>query len=277
MSDFDNSLLLYMKEVGKYPLLDERQERALCIKIAEGDSQAKKELIQSNLRLVISIAKKYRGRGLSFLDLIQEGNLGLIYAVDKFDISLGYKFSTYAGWWIKQFLGRAIEKKGRAIRLPSGVVEDLNKVNVAIKKLEVQLGREPDDKEVAIAVDLPLEVVINCRYNYIEPTSMDITINDETDDTIGTLIEDTKFKNPEAAYIENNQKELVKEVLSSLGEREAKILRLRFGLDDNRPRTLEEVGKELGLTKERIRQIEEKALKKMRTPAREKALRECFS
>jgi RNA polymerase primary sigma factor len=277
MSIYENSLALYIHEIGEYPLLTPEQEQEAFEKFHNGDLAARKLLIESNLRLVVSIAKKYKGHGLSFQDLIQEGNLGLINAVNKFDTSLGYKFSTYASWWIKQYIGRAIENKGRMIKIPSGVLEVMNRVEMTAKKMTVELGREPTDEELAAKLEIPLETIVDYRHNYNEPTSTDICINDDNDDTVGSLIEDTKFKNPETLYLEHNQKELVREVLSSLDEREARIITLRFGLEDDKPKTLSETGEIIGLTKERIRQIENKALMKMRTPARAKAFKECFT
>lgn len=277
MSIYENSLALYIHEIGEYPLLTPEQEQELFEKVHNGDLAAKNLLVESNLRLVVSIAKKYKGHGLGFQDLIQEGNLGLINAVNKFDTSLGYKFSTYASWWIKQYIGRAIENKGRIIKIPSGVLEIMNRIEMVAKKMTVELGREPTDEELAAQLEIPLETIVDYRHNYNEPTSTDICINDDNDDTIGSLIEDTKFKNPETLYLEHNQKELVREVLSSLDEREARIITLRFGLEDDKPKTLSETGEIIGLTKERIRQIENKALMKMRTPARAKAFKECFT
>lgn len=275
-SILENSLALYIHEIGEYPLLTDEQEKELFIRKENGDLAAKKTITESNLRLVISIAKKFRNRGLSFQDLIQEGNLGLMNAVEKFNYSLGYKFSTYAGWWIKQYIGRAIENKGRTIKIPSGVLEIINRVYTTEKAMTTELGHVPTDEELAARVNLPLETLIDYRYNYMEPTSTDICINDDNDDTIGSLIEDVNFKDPESLYLEQNRKEMVKIILSSLDEREARIISLRFGLEDDKPKTLSETGEIIGLTKERIRQIENKALMKLRSPARAKAFKECF-
>ena len=270
----DDPVKQYLKEIGNYPLLSITEEIELAKKIENGDEHAKKILAESNLRLVVSIAKRYVGRGLSFLDLIQEGNLGLIKAVDKFDYNKGYKFSTYATWWIRQAITRAIADQARTIRIPVHMVETINKLIRVSRQLLQELGREPTPEEIAAELKMPEERVREILKISQEPVSLETPIGEEEDSHLGDFIQDDNVPVPADAAAFTLLKEQLGEVLSTLTEREQKVLRLRFGLDDGRARTLEEVGKEFNVTRERIRQIEAKALRKLRHPSRSRKLRD---
>ena len=270
----DDPVRMYFKEIGKVPLLTADEERELAIRIENGDEEAKKKLCESNLRLVVSIARRYLNRGLSFLDLIQEGNLGLIKAVEKFDYSQGYKFSTYATWWIRQAITRSIADQARTIRIPVHMVETINKLIRISRQLLQELGREPTAEEIAKEMGISVEKVREIKKISQDPVSLETPIGEEEDSHLGDFIPDEDIPSPvEAAAYSMLQKQL-REVLDTLSEREKKVLILRFGLDDGRPRTLEEVGKEFNVTRERIRQIEAKALRKLRHPSRSKKLRD---
>ena len=270
----DDPVRMYFKEIGKVPLLTADEERELAIRIENGDEEAKKKLCESNLRLVVSIARRYLNRGLSFLDLIQEGNLGLIKAVEKFDYSKGYKFSTYATWWIRQAITRSIADQARTIRIPVHMVETINKLIRISRQLLQELGREPTAEEIAKEMGISVEKVREIKKISQDPVSLETPIGEEEDSHLGDFIPDEDIPSPvEAAAYSMLQKQL-REVLDTLSEREKKVLILRFGLDDGRPRTLEEVGKEFNVTIERIRQIEAKALRKLRHPSRSKKLRD---
>ncbi|MDD6096393.1 MAG: RNA polymerase sigma factor RpoD [Firmicutes bacterium] len=270
----DDPVRMYFKEIGKVPLLTADEERELAIRIENGDEEAKKKLCESNLRLVVSIARRYLNRGLSFLDLIQEGNLGLIKAVEKFDYSKGYKFSTYATWWIRQAITRSIADQARTIRIPVHMVETINKLIRISRQLLQELGREPTAEEIAKEMGISVEKVREIKKISQDPVSLETPIGEEEDSHLGDFIPDEDIPSPvEAAAYSMLQKQL-REVLDTLSEREKKVLILRFGLDDGRPRTLEEVGKEFNVTRERIRQIEAKALRKLRHPSRSKKLRD---
>ena len=265
---------VYLKEIGKVPLLTAEEERDLAIRIEEGDESARKKLAESNLRLVVSIAKRYVGRGMSFLDLIQEGNLGLIKAVEKFDYTKGFKFSTYATWWIRQAITRAIADQARTIRIPVHMVETINKVKKTASKLLHENGREPTDEEIAEKLDMTVEKVRDIQRVSQEPVSLDTPIGEEEDSHLGDFIPDDEAVTPADAASSLMLKEELIGALDTLNDREARVLSLRFGLDDGRPRTLEEVGKEFDVTRERIRQIEAKALRKLRHPSRSKKLKD---
>ena len=270
----DDPVRMYFKEIGKVPLLTADEERELAIRIENGDEEAKKKLCESNLRLVVSIARRYLNRGLSFLDLIQEGNLGLIKAVEKFDYSKGYKFSTYATWWIRQAITRSIADQARTIRIPVHMVETINKLIRISRQLLQELGREPSAEEIAKEMGISVEKVREIKKISQDPVSLETPIGEEEDSHLGDFIPDEDIPSPvEAAAYSMLQKQL-REVLDTLSEREKKVLILRFGLDDGRPRTLEEVGKEFNVTRERIRQIEAKALRKLRHPSRSKKLKD---
>ena len=270
----DDPVRMYFKEIGKVPLLTADEERELAIRIENGDEEAKKKLCESNLRLVVSIARRYLNRGLSFLDLIQEGNLGIIKAVEKFDYSKGYKFSTYATWWIRQAITRSIADQARTIRIPVHMVETINKLIRISRQLLQELGREPTAEEIAKEMGISVEKVREIKKISQDPVSLETPIGEEEDSHLGDFIPDEDIPSPvEAAAYSMLQKQL-REVLDTLSEREKKVLILRFGLDDGRPRTLEEVGKEFNVTRERIRQIEAKALRKLRHPSRSKKLRD---
>ena len=270
----DDPVRMYFKEIGKVPLLTADEERELAIRIENGDEEAKKKLCESNLRLVVSIARRYLNRGLSFLDLIQEGNLGLIKAVEKFDYSKGYKFSTYETWWIRQAITRSIADQARTIRIPVHMVETINKLIRISRQLLQELGREPTAEEIAKEMGISVEKVREIKKISQDPVSLETPIGEEEDSHLGDFIPDEDIPSPvEAAAYSMLQKQL-REVLDTLSEREKKVLILRFGLDDGRPRTLEEVGKEFNVTRERIRQIEAKALRKLRHPSRSKKLRD---
>ncbi len=270
----EDPVRMYLKEIGKVPLLSAEEEIELAKKMEMGDEEAKKRLAEANLRLVVSIAKRYVGRGLLFLDLIQEGNLGLIKAVEKFDYRKGYKFSTYATWWIRQAITRAIADQARTIRIPVHMVETINKLIRVSRQLLQELGREPTPEEIAAVLKMPEERVREILKISQEPVSLETPIGEEEDSHLGDFIQDDNVPVPADAAAFTLLKEQLSEVLSTLTEREQKVLRLRFGLDDGRARTLEEVGKEFNVTRERIRQIEAKALRKLRHPSRSRKLRD---
>ena len=272
----DNSIKIYMREMGQFSMLSADEEIKLANRIAEGDQSAKNELVEANLRLVVSLARHYQGCGLSYQDLIQEGNIGLIKAAEKFDVSKGFRFSTYASWWIKQALSRAIADQSRTIRIPVHMTENINKFKKTERELLSQLNREPKIKEIADAIGISEKQAKEIQSYIVEPTSLDIQVGDD-DTTIGSFIEDTHFVNPESAYIKESNGDIVNAVLDTLSDREANILRLRFGIGGKKAMTLEEVGKEYGLTRERIRQIEAKALRKLRHPSRSNLLKECMA
>lgn len=269
----DDPVKLYLKEIGNYPLLTMEQEIELAKRIEEGDNAAKKALAESNLRLVVSIAKRYVGRGLSFLDLIQEGNLGLIKAVDKFNYSKGFKFSTYATWWIRQSITRSIADQSRTIRIPVHMSEVINKTYRVSRTLLQELGREPTEQELADRLEMPIEKVREILKVSSDPISLDTPIGEEDDSHLGDFIKDDTIVGPEDAAAYSMLQEQIGKLLSTLTEREKRVLTLRFGLDDGRTRTLEEVGKEFNVTRERIRQIEAKALRKLRHPSRARLLK----
>ncbi len=270
----DDPVKVYLKEIGRVPLLTPEEEIDLAIRISEGDEEAKKKLAESNLRLVVSIAKRYVGRGMSFLDLIQEGNLGLIKAVDKFDFTKGFKFSTYATWWIRQAITRAIADQARTIRIPVHMVETINKVKKTNSILLHKNGRDPTAEEIAKELDMPVEKVREILRVAQEPVSLETPIGEEEDSHLGDFIPDDDALAPADAASMLLLKEQLAEVLKTLTPREEKVLSLRFGLEDGHPRTLEEVGKEFNVTRERIRQIEAKALRKLRHPSRSKKLKD---
>ena len=269
----DDPVKMYLKEIGNYPLLTVDEEIELAKLVEQGDEKAKKRLIESNLRLVVSIAKRYVGRGLSFLDLIQEGNLGLIKAVDKFDYRKGYKFSTYATWWIRQAITRAIADQSRTIRIPVHMSEVINKTYRISRNLTQELGREPTEQELADAMDMPVEKVREILKISADPISLDTPIGEEDDSHLGDFIKDETIVGPEEAATYALLQEQIRDLLDTLTEREKRVLILRFGLEDGRMRTLEEVGREFNVTRERIRQIESKALRKLRHPSRAKMLK----
>ena len=270
----DDPVRMYLKEIGKVPLLTAEEEIELAKKMEQGDQEAKKCLAEANLRLVVSIAKRYVGRGMLFLDLIQEGNLGLIKAVEKFDYRKGYKFSTYATWWIRQAITRAIADQARTIRIPVHMVETINKLIRVSRQLLQELGREPTPEEIAEEMDMPVERVREILKISQEPVSLETPIGEEEDSHLGDFIQDDNVPVPADAATFTLLKEQLDEVLSTLTEREQKVLILRFGLEDGRARTLEEVGKEFNVTRERIRQIEAKALRKLRHPSRSRKLKD---
>lgn len=270
----DDPVKVYLKEIGRVPLLSSEEEIDLAIRIANGDIQAKQRLSEANLRLVVSIAKRYLGRGMQFLDLIQEGNLGLIKAVDKFDYTKGFKFSTYATWWIRQAITRAIADQARTIRIPVHMVETINKVKKVQSQLLHQNGHEPTPDEIADELDLPVDKVREIMRVAQEPVSLETPIGEEEDSHLGDFIPDDGAPAPADAASHTMLREQLSDVLSTLTPREEKVLRLRFGLEDGRSRTLEEVGKEFNVTRERIRQIEAKALRKLRHPSRSRKLKD---
>ena len=270
----DDPVKVYLKEIGSFPLLSLEEEIELAEKILQGDSYAKKKLAEANLRLVVSIAKRYVGRGMLFLDLIQEGNLGLIKAVEKFDHTKGFKFSTYATWWIRQAITRAIADQARTIRIPVHMVETINKVKKVQSQLLHKNGQEPSVEDLAEELDMPQEKVREILKVAQEPISLESPIGEEEDSHLGDFIPDSDAPVPEEAATHALLKEQLGEVLATLTPREAKVLSLRFGIEDGRPRTLEEVGKEFNVTRERIRQIEAKALRKLRHPSRNKKLKD---
>ncbi len=270
----EDPVRMYLKEIGKVPLLSAEREIELAKRMETGDEDAKKELAEANLRLVVSIAKRYVGRGMLFLDLIQEGNLGLIKAVEKFDYHKGYKFSTYATWWIRQAITRAIADQARTIRIPVHMVETINKLIRVSRQLLQELGREPFPEEIAKELDMPVDRVREILKISQEPVSLETPIGEEEDSHLGDFIQDDNVPVPAEAAAQTLLKEQLDEVLDTLTEREQKVLRLRFGMNDGRARTLEEVGKEFDVTRERIRQIEAKALRKLRHPSRSRKLRD---
>ena len=270
----EDPVRMYLKEIGKVPLLSADEEIELAKRMEEGDEVAKKRLAEANLRLVVSIAKRYVGRGMLFLDLIQEGNLGLIKAVEKFDYRKGYKFSTYATWWIRQAITRAIADQARTIRIPVHMVETINKLIRVSRQLLQELGREPTPEEIAKEMNMSVERAREILKISQEPVSLETPIGEEEDSHLGDFIQDENVPVPADAAAFTMLKEQLEEVLGTLAEREQKVLRLRFGLDDGRARTLEEVGKEFNVTRERIRQIEAKALRKLRHPSRSRKLKD---
>lgn len=270
----DDSVRMYLREIGKVPLLTLEQETQLAMRIDQGDEEAKRKLTEANLRLVVSIAKKYTGRGMSFLDLIQEGNIGLIRAVEKFDYQKGYKFSTYATWWIRQAITRAIADQGRTIRIPVHMVETINRLVKTNRQLLQELGREPTLNELAEVLEMPVERVAEIIKIAPEPLSLETPIGEEEDSHLGDFIEDQEAQSPSDAASNMILREQIEKVLSELTEREREVLKLRFGLADGSPHTLEEVGSIFKVTRERIRQIEAKALKKLRHPSRRQKLQD---
>ena len=270
----DDPVRMYLKEIGKVPLLSADEEIEYAKRMEEGDEEAKKRLAEANLRLVVSIAKRYVGRGMQFLDLIQEGNLGLIKAVEKYDYRKGFKFSTYATWWIRQAITRAIADQARTIRIPVHMVETINKLIRVSRQLLQELGREPTPEEIAAELDMPVERVREILKISQEPVSLETPIGEEEDSHLGDFFQDDNVPVPAEAAAQTLLKEQLDEVLDTLTEREQKVLRLRFGMNDGRARTLEEVGKEFDVTRERIRQIEAKALRKLRHPSRSRKLRD---
>ena len=270
----DDPVRMYLREIGRIQLLTYDEELELAKKILEGDEEAKQKLAESNLRLVVSIAKKYVGRGMLFLDLIQEGNMGLIKAVEKFDYTKGFKFSTYATWWIRQAITRAIADQARTIRIPVHMVETINKLIRTSRHLLQQLGREPSPDEIAAEMEIPVEKVIEIQKIAQDPVSLETPIGEEEDSHLGDFIQDEDSPAPHDAASYTMLREQLEEVMNTLTPREAKVLKLRFGLEDGKSRTLEEVGKEFNVTRERIRQIEAKALRKLRHPSRSKKLRD---
>ena len=270
----DDPVRMYLKEIGKVPLLTQEEETVLAMKMAEGDEKAKHRMTEANLRLVVSIAKRYVGRGMLFLDLIQEGNLGLIKAVEKFDYTKGYKFSTYATWWIRQAITRAIADQARTIRIPVHMVETINKTIRVSRQLLQELGHDPSAEEIAAEMDMPVDKVRDILKIAQEPVSLETPIGEEEDSHLGDFIPDEEASEPSEAASFSLLREQLEEVLDTLAPREKKVLELRFGIVDGRTRTLEEVGKEFNVTRERIRQIEAKALRKLRHPSRSKKLKD---
>lgn len=272
--NIDDPVRMYLREIGRIPLLSYDEELELAKKVLAGDEAAKQKLAESNLRLVVSIAKKYVGRGMLFLDLIQEGNMGLIKAVEKFDYTKGYKFSTYATWWIRQAITRAIADQARTIRIPVHMVETINKLIRTSRHLLQQLGREPTPEEIAAEMEIPVEKVTEIKKIAQDPVSLETPIGEEDDSHLGDFIQDDDSPAPQDAAAYTLLREQLEEVMKTLTPREAKVLKLRFGLEDGKSRTLEEVGKEFNVTRERIRQIEAKALRKLRHPSRSKKLKD---
>ena len=272
----DDPVRMYLKEIGQVKLLSAEEEVELAKRVSEGDQAAKNKLTEANLRLVVSIAKKYSGRGLHILDLIQEGNTGLIRAVDKFDWTKGNKFSTYATWWIRQAITRAIADQARTIRVPVHMVEVINKATRCNRKLVQELGREPTMEEIAAELGLPVEKIIEANRTAADTLSLDTPVGDEEDTSIGSFVEDERTPGPADATSNALLAEALKEILGTLTEREADVLRMRFGMYDGRTHTLEEVGQIFGVTRERIRQIENKAIRKLRHPSRAKKIRDFY-
>ena len=274
--NLDDPVRMYLKEIGQVKLLTADEEIELAKRVSEGDKKAKDRLTEANLRLVVSIAKKYSGRGLHILDLIQEGNTGLIRAVDKFDYTKGNKFSTYATWWIRQAITRAIADQARTIRVPVHMVEVINKATRCNRKLVQELGREPTLKEIAAELNLPIEKIIEANRTAADTLSLDMPVGDEEDTTIGSFVEDDNTPGPVDATSNAMLSEALTEILGTLTEREADVLRMRFGMYDGRTHTLEEVGQIFGVTRERIRQIENKAIRKLRHPSRAKKIKDFY-
>ena len=274
--NLDDPVRMYLKEIGQIPLLSVEEEQELAKRVADGDQAAKNKLTEANLRLVVSIAKKYSGRGLHILDLIQEGNTGLIRAVDKFDYTKGNKFSTYATWWIRQAITRAIADQARTIRVPVHMVEVINKATRCNRKLVQELGREPTLEEIADELNMPIEKIIEANRTAADTLSLDTPVGDEEDTTIGSFVEDDNTPGPADATSNTLLAEALGEILNTLTEREADVLRLRFGMCDGKTHTLEEVGQIFGVTRERIRQIENKAIRKLRHPSRAKKIRDFY-
>ena len=272
----DDPVRMYLKEIGQVKLLSAEEEVELAKRVSQGDQEAKNKLTEANLRLVVSIAKKYSGRGLHILDLIQEGNTGLIRAVDKFDWTKGNKFSTYATWWIRQAITRAIADQARTIRVPVHMVEVINKATRCNRKLVQELGREPTVEEIAAELNLPVEKIIEANRTAADTLSLDTPVGDEEDTSIGSFVEDERTPGPADATSNALLAEALKEILGTLTEREADVLRMRFGMYDGRTHTLEEVGQIFGVTRERIRQIENKAIRKLRHPSRAKKIRDFY-
>ena len=274
--NLDDPVRMYLKEIGQIKLLSAEEEVELAKRVSEGDQAAKNKLTEANLRLVVSIAKKYSGRGLHILDLIQEGNTGLIRAVDKFDWTKGNKFSTYATWWIRQAITRAIADQARTIRVPVHMVEVINKATRCNRKLVQELGREPTVEEIAAELGLPVEKIIEANRTAADTLSLDTPVGDEEDTSIGSFVEDERTPGPADATSNALLAEALKEILDTLTEREADVLRMRFGMYDGRTHTLEEVGQNFGVTRERIRQIENKAIRKLRHPSRAKKIKDFY-
>ena len=270
----EDPVRMYLKEIGRIPLLSSEEEIELAKRMEEGDEEAKKKLSEANLRLTVSIAKRYSGRGMQFLDLIQEGNLGLIKAVEKFDYRKGYKFSTYATWWIRQSITRAIADQARTIRIPVHMVETMNRVNRTSRRLLQEYGREPTPEEIAEAMNLPVERVLEISKISQEPVSLETPIGEEEDSHLGDFIQDEHVPVPSEEAAHTLLREQLEEVMDTLSDRKQKVLALRFGLEDGKPHTLEEVGRDFQVTRERIRQIEAKALRKLRHPTRSRKLRD---
>jgi len=274
--NLDDPVRMYLKEIGQVPLLSPEEEMELAQKVSSGDKEAKKKLTEANLRLVVSIAKKYSGRGLHILDLIQEGNTGLIRAVDKFDYTKGNKFSTYATWWIRQAITRAIADQARTIRVPVHMVEVINKATRCNRKLVQELGREPTLEEIADELGLPIEKIIEANRTAADTLSLDTPVGDEEDTTIGSFVEDDNTPGPAESTSNTMLAEALAEILGTLTQREADVLKMRFGMYDGRNHTLEEVGQKFGVTRERIRQIENKAIRKLRHPSRAKKIKDFY-
>lgn len=270
----DNSMKLYFKEMSAISLLTAEEEKELAEKAVAGDLTARNKLVESNLRLVVSLAKHYQGCGISLQDLIQEGNIGLIKAVEKFDVSKGFRFSTYAAWWINQTIGRAIADQSKTIRVPVHMTENINKLRKASRELTVSLGHEPTDEDLASYLKLSEKEILEIKSYMTDVTSLDVKVGEDEDATIGSLIEDEHCVSPEKNALKEAEREMLDDILSTLSPREKDVICQRFGLHNETPKTLEEVGKSYGLTKERIRQIENKALMKLRHPSRAKMLRD---
>ena len=270
----EDPVRMYLKEIGRIPLLSSEEEIELAKRMEMGDEEAKKKLSEANLRLTVSIAKRYSGRGMQFLDLIQEGNLGLIKAVEKFDYRKGYKFSTYATWWIRQSITRAIADQARTIRIPVHMVETMNRVNRTSRRLLQEYGREPTPEEIAVTMNLPVERILEVSKISQEPVSLETPIGEEEDSHLGDFIQDEHVSVPSEEAAHTLLREQLEEVMDTLSDREQKVLALRFGLEDGKPHTLEEVGRDFQVTRERIRQIEAKALRKLRHPTRSRKLRD---
>ena len=273
-----DSIKLYMREIGRYPLLTAEQEMEIGLRIVNGDKDARQKLVEHNLRLVVSVARKYIGNSnMTFMDLVQEGNIGLMKAADKFDPSKGYKFSTYATWWIRQTIGRAVQEQSRTIRIPVHMVETAAKMNKVIRKLTQELEREPSVEEIAAEMGIGADKIKFLFEANRDPLSLDNRVNDEDDATVGDLVADHSVEMPGASIIKEENKETVINILATLSDREKEVMVMRFGLEDDNPKTLEEIGQHFGVTRERIRQIETKALRKLRNPIRSKMLHECLA